>query len=274
MKGSTPHYVETPWLAGLYRSCPPMDPAHWRRCPECDAPMRWDLAGCTGAGRHRAPHREPILYASRTGTRRNLRALAANGYRLLATPHQRYGDVLPPWAFGLDNGAWTAHSQGEPFDDAAYRRSLEQLAVMADWVVLPDIVAGGLDSLAKSISWLDEVGALNLRGPMLLPVQDGMTGEDVLQAVSLGPEIGLFVGGSTVWKEQTMGAWAALARSRGAWCHVGRVNTQRRLAMVNAAGATSCDGTSATVFSVTAEPLANAAKQQALEGLPLFSSDR
>lgn len=255
-------------VCSLYRSSPPSDPNHWQRCPACTSPMRWDMAACTGAGRHEAPAHRPILYASRTGTRRNLAEMAAHGYRLLATPNQQYGEPMPPWAFGLDNGAWTAHTQGLDFDENAYRRAVDLLGPMADWVVAPDIVCGGLDSLALSVEWLPELLAGGrIRGPVLVPVQDGMSVADVEAVIPLGRRVGLFVGGSTDWKEQTMSTWAALAREAGAWCHVGRVNTVRRLVMVTTAGADSCDGTSVTKYAVNAPRLAHAAAQHAL---PLF----
>jgi hypothetical protein len=58
-----------------------------------------------------------IGYASRTGTRRNLAALRAAGWRLLLSPT----GVLRTEGFryALDNGAWTAHQQGTEFDELA-----------------------------------------------------------------------------------------------------------------------------------------------------------
>lgn len=243
-------------LASMLRGAPPNNPEYWRRCALCDAPLRWDLTACTGHPRHPAPDPRPRLYATITGTRRNLAALAREGYRLLTTPdHLSRGE--PPWAYGLDNGAWSG------FDEVAFTRAVDLLGEMADWIVLPDIVAGGLPSLALSLSWLDRLRGVN--DLLLLPVQDGMELADV--EPHIGGAVGVFVGGSTAWKEATMGAWAALARRSGAYCHVGRVNTARRMAMVVEAGADSCDGTSTTRFAVTAAPLAACTRH-----LPLFGA--
>lgn len=252
-----------PGVAGLYRSCPPSDSTYWRRCSTCAAPLRWDLTSCTGYPRHVVEDPKPWLYASRTGTRRNLAEQAANRYRILATPENvtHYSEPMPPWAFCLDNGAWSAHAAGAAFDGDAYLRAVDLLGHMADWIAVPDIVLGGLASLDLSLSWLPR---LRGAGRLLLPVQDGMTAKHVEHL--LCHDLGIFVGGSTEWKEQTMGAWARLARKHGAWCHVGRVNTQRRLAMVVEAGADSCDGTTATRFSIRAAPLARAAAQGPLFG--------
>lgn len=97
---------------------------------------------------------------------------------------------------------------------------------------------------------------------VLIPVQDGVAVADVTPF--LGPSVGVFVGGSpdTDWKERTTPLWAAACRARGAWCHVGRVNSQRRIAICAAAGATSFDGTSATRYAVELPKLHRAVVQQ------------
>ncbi len=242
-------------------SCPPNDPDHWQPCAVCGAPLSWDMSRCTSCDVVPDLPR-PWLYASRTGTHRNLREMARHGYRLLATPQQLAvyrSHPEPPWAYCLDNGAWTAHKQELAFDGELFHRAVDTWGEAADWIAVPDIVMGGLESLALSLRWLPRLRGHRL---LLIPVQDGMV-EDNLRA-HLGADVGLFVGGSTVWKEQTMSRWAALARECGAWCHVGRVNTNRRLAMVVECGADSCDGTSATKYAVKAGPLARAARQGAL----------
>lgn len=156
--------------------------------------------------------------------------------------------------YALDNGAWTAFQQGTPFDEGAFLGLLDALGDGADWIVLPDIVAGGLASLDYSLSWLDRVP-----GHRLLAVQDGMTAADVRSL--LGPAVGLFVGGSTEWKLSTMRQWGALAREVGCYMHVGRVNTRRRIALCAEAGADSFDGTSATRFAVNIPKLTAATNQ-------------
>lgn len=258
--------AECPSMAAFYRACPMGDtgrwlsesPPIWRRCA-CGYPLRWDWTACSGP-RHPVVDARPRLYASRTGGRQNLDAMAQAGIRLLATPQQldRYAEPMPPWAFGLDNGAF-----GEGgFNPAEFRRALGMIGCMADWIVLPDVVCGGLASLRLSLDWRAEVLAVG--PPALLPVQDGMTPDDVRPHV--GRRVGIFVGGSTDWKETTMGMWGALAREVGAWLHVGRVNTQRRMALAVAAGADSVDGTSPTRFSCRAAPLADSARQGPLFG--------
>jgi hypothetical protein len=200
-----------------------------------------------------------IAYASRTATRRNLEALKRHGWRLLisASSHDWRTDGF---RYAIDNGAWTAHQGGTPWDEAAFVEALARHGGSADWVVLPDIVAGGAASLAQSLHWRDLVLGLTPRA--LLAVQDGMTPEDVRP--HLGPRVGIFVGGSTEWKLQTLAQWSHLGREAGTWVHVGRVNTARRIKLCIRVGATSFDGTSATMYSSTLPKLDNQRRQLAL----------
>jgi hypothetical protein len=55
-----------------------------------------------------------------------------------------------------------------------------------------------------------------------------------------------------------MGRWADLARERGAYCHVGRVNTEPRIRMCGRHGVDSFDGTSASRYAVTLQKLEHA----------------
>ncbi|MGA0092588.1 MAG: hypothetical protein ACO3JT_09775 [Candidatus Nanopelagicales bacterium] len=162
---------------------------------------------------------------------------------------------LPPLAWALDNGAWGAFSRGETWSADAFRRALDRWGEGADWIVLPDIVAGGRASLDLSLSWLDEVAAAGR--PMLLAVQDGITAADV--RTYLGGGVGVFVGGSTDWKWRTVSEWAALGREIGCHVHVGRVNSARRIRLCADLGVTSTDGTSATMFAESTPRLACAA---------------
>lgn len=93
-----------------------------------------------------------IAYASRTGTRRNLDALRRAGWRLMVSA--RGALRTEGFRYALDNGAWTSFQRGEPFDEAAFERAIARLGADADWIVVPDIVMGGMASLKFSRSWL------------------------------------------------------------------------------------------------------------------------
>lgn len=200
-----------------------------------------------------------IAYASRTGTRRNLAALRDAGWRILVSAR----GVLrnEGFRYALDNGAWTAFTQGEPFDVAAFEKALDLMGAEADWVASPDIVGGGMRSLELSESWLPRLIDARL---VLIPVQDGLTADDVRPL--LGNRVGIFLGGSTEWKLATMREWGELAREVGCYYHVARVNTRRRIEMCSEAGATSFDGSSASRFAASLPRLERARCQPSLFG--------
>ncbi len=200
-----------------------------------------------------------IAYASRTGTRRNLAALRDAGWRILVSAR----GVLrnEGFRYALDNGAWTAFTQGESFDVAAFEKALDLMGAEADWVASPDIVGGGMRSLELSESWLPRLIDARL---VLIPVQDGLTADDVRPL--LGNRVGIFLGGSTEWKLATMREWGELAREVGCYYHVARVNTRRRIEMCSEAGATSFDGSSASRFAASLPRLERARCQPSLFG--------
>jgi len=199
-----------------------------------------------------------ICYASRTGTHRNLEALRAAGWRLLIS---RVGEwKTSGFRYALENGAWSDFQQKKPFDADRFELLLDRFGGGADWVVLPDIVAGGLQSLALSIRWFNRcLGACPL---VLIAVQDGMTQADLAPLV--GPNIGIFLGGSTEWKLSTMANWGEFCAAKGVYYHVARVNTRKRFRCAHAAGANSVDGSSATRFSKTMPLLQYSASERDL----------
>lgn len=163
---------------------------------------------------------------------------------------------MTPWTHGvdtygfgyaLDNGAWSCHQQQVAFDNAAFEKMVDRFGSNADWIAAPDIVEGGLASLEMSKDWLPRL--LRVGPRILVPVQDGMHEDNV--APLLSERVGVFIGGSTAFKEHTMIGWARLCRRAGAWCHVGRVNTIRRIRICSAAAVDSIDGTSASRYSAT-----------------------
>lgn len=209
-----------------------------------------------------------IAYASRTGTKRNLRALAGAGWGLLVSPSgpwRREGFDL--WV--AENGQWTEREKPGPFNFERYEKFLSWVAgedSRPQWIALPDIVFGGLPSLELSRLWWRRLSRRKIWAGQrfMLVVQDGMEPRHIRRLI--GPRVGIFVGGSTDWKLATIGKWAALAHKRGAECHVGRVNTARRIRLCAAAGVDSIDGTSASRFAVTLPPLDLAIRQGDFEG--------
>lgn len=212
-----------------------------------------------------------IPYASRTGTRRNLAALRAAGWRLMISATGSHRHEGFPYA--IDNGAFTAWQQQTAWDEASFLRLVESHGAGADFIVVPDIVGAGLESLRFSMTWIERLRGVGRR--RLLAVQDGMAPWDI--EALIGPELGIFVGGSTDrdrgettwgggWKWRSLRHWAHLARSRRAYLHVARVNSTQRIRECILAGADSCDGTNATIYSVNTHQLDQARRQIALLG--------
>ena len=206
-------------------------------------------------------------YATWTGTRQNLAAMEAAHIGLILGPDQlERGATSWGFRYGLDNGAWGAFQRGGAFDSMAFWAVLErwgkvwQSSQAPDWIVAPDVVGGGLDSLALSLRWLSYVRQY---GRPLLAVQDGMSVDDVARYVD--DKCGIFVGGSTEWKWATLSTWARLAKDMGAYIHCGRVNSARGIAICRGLGVDSADGTSCTRFSVNAERLGKAANDPAVQ---------
>ena len=196
-----------------------------------------------------------IAYASRTGTKRNLDALRRSGWRLLVSATGVWR--TEGFGYAIDNGAWTAHQNGTQFDEDLFVGVVKKLGDGADWTVIPDIVAGGMESLDFSLSWIPR-----LSGRLLLAVQDGMTPEIVRPHLS--DRVGIFIGGGTEFKEQTAESWGRLATEVSCYLHMGRVNSQRRIKIAKSVGCDSFDGTSASRFAVTLWPLDQARRQEAL----------
>lgn len=202
---------------------------------------------------------ELIGYTSRTGTRTTLAALKQAGWGLLISAtdsHIKYDFDM----WGLDNGAWSAYQSGQPWQPEPFIKLCNKLGRGAQWVVVPDIVAGGLESLELSRQWLPRLQGVAKH--QLLAVQDGMTPSDI-EPILTGT-VGIFVGGSTDWKLSTLHLWGSLAAKVGCYFHVGRVNSIKRINMCQDVGAHSFDGTSVSRFSKTLRLLDNGIKQQHL----------
>lgn len=165
-----------------------------------------------------------IAYVGQTRARELVASLAARGIGECTCR----GELPPrrrPWFH--DNGAFRDWKAGSPFDHEGYLEDVERIRreqLGPDFLVVPDVVAGGVASLEESLRW---VPVLEGVAPLYLAVQDGMERRDV------EPELhrfhGVFVGGSLPWKMQTAALWRELAHGAGKRLHVGRVGNLRRL---------------------------------------------
>jgi hypothetical protein len=183
-------------------------------------------------------------YASRTGTARNLTALLEHGWGLLVSASgvhrdEGFGDIM------LDNGAWSAHTQGSAWDPAPFETLLALYGAKAHQIVAPDIVGGGPGSLDLSVSWLPRLAMFE--ACTLLCAQDGLEPRHLRPY--LGASVGVAVGGSTRWKWRTLASWCELGKSAGARVHDLRANSARMLRYAKGCGAYSVDGSGPTRFA-------------------------
>ncbi len=184
-----------------------------------------------------------IPYFSRTGGAVNLGLLRHAGWHLMLSPEGVWRTEDFPYC--MDNGAWTAYKKGRALNLRKFYQCALRFGGAAEFVALPDIVMGGLGSLALSLEWINE---LPWCPRILIPVQNGMVAADV--EPHLSARVGIFVGGDDEFKDSTMSSWGQLARKVGCYMHVGRVNTMRRIKTAQLAGADSIDGTCCTRFAV------------------------
>lgn len=218
------------------------------------------------------PPRRLQPYATATSTKATLAGLSAAGWGMLITPDsyrpsrvQYARDHGMPLA--LDNGAWTAFTKGVDWEEA-YRDKwmglVELLGEECRWVVAPDIVGGGLQSLRESRDWLPWI--LKRTRMALLAVQDGMEPDDIAPIIAeCDARLGIFLGGTTRWKWETAAQWGELAARWRVPYHIARVNTKRALRIAGTVGATSVDGTGPVQFPSVLERLERERAQSALE---------
>lgn len=215
-----------------------------------------------------------IPYTVRTGTRRNLNALRKARWRLLVSAAGVWRTEGFRWA--ADNGAWTCFQRGTPFHEELFFRFIRFIETQAragnppDWIVLPDIVMGGKASLDLSMRWLKRLRRRRgLRGiRFMLAVQNGMEAGAMFRRVKrlVSKRLGIFVGGDTDWKLQTMKSWAALAHAHRTICHVGRVNSAKRARLCDIAGVDGFDGSGPGMFEDCLRCVDQAFVQRDLEG--------
>lgn len=151
-----------------------------------------------------------------------------------------------PWIF--DNGAFADWKNGQPFDRATFGRCLDKILTLQpcgrpQWSVVPDKVADPI-SLVYSISWRKDLPD-DLR--WFLAIQDGMTEVGVENALAGARFDGLFIGGSSAWKNANAVRWVDFGHARKLPVHLARINGWKRLQWAVNIGADSVDGTGWTM---------------------------
>jgi len=182
-------------------------------------------------------------YVGQTRSRKLVAELAALGIgECFRRKESRWPPRRTPWFY--DNGAFGDWKSGQPFDVRAFESDLAVIRAGSvgrpDFIVCPDKVAGGRDSLAFSMEWLPRLRSLCPGQRVYLVVQDGMVEDDL--PLGLGSYVqGIFVGGTRDWKLETGPRWVRVAHKNALPCHIGRVGTGERVRWARLIGADSLD---------------------------------
>jgi len=153
-----------------------------------------------------------------------------------ATPHD--------WPYIFDNGVYSAWVRDEDWDERAWRqavRDLDQMPRDPDFVVLPDIVGGGMESRKQSSRCR---GFVPDEYATAFAAQDGMPiGKVGRWAYNLGCDA-VFIGGTHTWKRQHAAAIVTEAHERDLDAHIARPGLPDGLIWAERIGADSVDTTS------------------------------
>jgi len=137
--------------------------------------------------------------------------------------------------YACDNGCFLR------WEPNRFGRMLQRFGPGAEWVAMPDVVgsARGTAVLWDGYTSIydDAEGLIN----WALVAQNGLDGLD--WDFALGMCQALFIGGDDSFKEsREAAALAGVAKRRGKWVHMGRVNTFRRFRIAYEMGCDSVDG--------------------------------
>ena len=160
-----------------------------------------------------------------------------------------------PWFF--DNGAFGDWKNNKEFDFHKFTKKLLHIEadirysgmIEPDFVVIPDKVAKGKQSLEYSNAWLPY---LNQNFPYFkyyLAVQDGMDERIVEKHIRRRMYDGLFVGGTKKRQYETSEKWIQLAHEYGLKCHIGGIGTPKDIRWAEMIGADSVDSGIAMIHS-------------------------
>ena len=194
-----------------------------------------------------------IPYSAVATSKNNKKVLLDNNWRWLLSPCCPNvvwsGNINTDHGYAIDNGVYADWAAGREYQIHKFHRLLKQYGENADWIVIPDAVGDRKKTLELADKHIDDLSDY----PLMLVIQDGMVISDILPyLVKLK---GIFLGGSTEYKLGKMKYWAKFARDNNILCHVGRVNTVKRLNLCFGAGATSFDGSGPARFIWTAKRL-------------------
>ncbi len=195
-----------------------------------------------------------IYFACPSGERREkIVAEFGDHFGACVTPYINNNITISKMPFFFDNGAYKSFKNGTEFDSKLFIKKLWELeakiqfgeALEADFIVLPDIVAGGDESLDFSLQWaeyIDErMSHIAKYNFLYLPVQDGMDIDNVERVIKRRMVDGLFLGGTKAFKYAEGKAWTELAHKYNLPIHAGGIGTRKDIEWSKEIGFNSVD---------------------------------
>jgi hypothetical protein len=173
-----------------------------------------------------------VIYLS-GAVRREL--IGMDGMGFLITPQGSHRPDLAGMPWAADSGCYTVPYIG----DDSYLRWLDSYPRdTCLFAVAPDVVADWSGTVRVAATVLPKLRALGYRAAFI--AQDGLPPA----WVAWDEFDALFMGGTTAYKlSEDAYALVREAKARGKWCHMGRVNSLRRMRAAAMGGYDSVDGT-------------------------------
>lgn len=143
-----------------------------------------------------------------------------------------------PWA--CDNGCFAG------FDEISYMRMCKKVQGQPRliFVTVPDVV-GDSEGTLKAFKLWQPILKNYYDVPLAFVLQDGVKVDEI----PWDDIVTVFIGGSTSWK---IGIEAAeivrIAKNKGKWVHMGRVNSYKRIQYAYTIGCDSVDGSGFSMF--------------------------
>lgn len=190
------------------------------------------------------PIRPMKVFIGNDGSKSSIARMIKMGYGMMLTNTYRNPQRFPYYA--VDNGAFGCWKSGHAWDGDSFLKLVAHFAketLEPDFIVTPDKVAEGMDSLAFSMEWIDRLREVWPNGRYFLAVQDGMLSQDIAES-EYDCFDGLFVGGTLKWKYATAAHWIEIAHALRKPCHIGRVGTWEKIVWAHRIGADSIDSMS------------------------------
>lgn len=209
------------------------------------------------------------VYCGAAAGKKILTYLGKKNYGLMINPLTwiySQNSALPWQYWALDNGAYKSYTDGVDFDKTKFLKTiyekLPRSEMPPDFIVVPDKVGAGIESLRFSLAWHSRLKYMKEYN-WYLAVQDGMGLDDVRKVIT--DFDGIFVGGTVKWKVKTGEYWVKLAHKYNKPCHIGRVGTFKRVLWAKRIKADSIDSTNFVRNPNGFRPLESAKVQTMLE---------